>query len=137
MSLILIVDDELESTLATLVAKYLKMEAHFGLQQITSSKQNAKVFNTVSQPTLILNDGTQLNSIQKILFQFSQTLNLDLLLFGETDEEKTQIMRHFDLCLNENFVEFYNAHMATRTYIEGNCMSIADFLVFVLSLIHI
>ena len=30
--MILIVDDELESTLATLVAKYLKMEAHFGLQ---------------------------------------------------------------------------------------------------------
>jgi len=92
-----------------------------------------KAFNCLSLPTLITEDGTRLSSLQSISYEFAKTVNLDLVLFGdEKSSTRSSVDRHFDIVSKseEELTNLYQNQLATKTFMEGNHITIADLLAF-------
>lgn len=111
-----------------LTAKYLQLDKYFGLQIVRTSEACLKAFDVLSFPTLVKEDGTKLNSVQAISYEFSQRVNLDEVLFGEDQPQQNNIAKHFDMVSmeSEKLKELYQKQLSSRTFLEDNHITIAD-----------
>ena len=121
-----------ENMLCHLTAKYLQLDKFFNLQMIRTTDSTLKAFNALSYPTLIKEDGSKLNSIQSILYEFSLMVNLDQLLFGENDKQRNSIAKHFDIAKTnqENMLKYYTAQLENSVFLEDNHITMADLVAF-------
>merc|ERR1711976_314600 len=133
-NMILILGDlSWENMFASLTAKYLQIDKFFGLQVIRANNSTMKAFNCLSLPTLIKEDGTKLSSLQSISYEFAKTVNLDLVLFGdENSNTRSSVDRHFDIVTKseQELTKLYQEQLLSRTFMEGNHITIADLLAF-------